>query len=146
MSETIELRLVNLAQKVADMYCDRIPREQYEQLCSAINVCKAYHTENQDDWGVMYDVVQGEDGIWNYACYKNIEEEISDMWALVTDILTCNCWLACVEKREPLPQDMEIEGENIPGFVELLESSIGDNDKIDYDTIFQYWGKNLCYL
>lgn len=146
MSETIELRLVNLAQKVADMYCDRIPHEQYEQLCNAINVCKAYHTDNQDDWGVMYEAVLAEDAIWEYACYKDVEEEIADMWALVTDILICNCWLGCIAEKDYLPQDMEIEGENIPGFVELLESTIGDNDKIDYDSIFQYWGKNLCYL
>ncbi len=143
MSETIEIRLVNLAQKVADMYSDRIPREQYEQLCNAINVCKAYHTENQDNWGVMYEVVLGEDAIWEYPFYKDIEKEIADMWALVTEILMCSCWLGCVAEHDPIGQDMDINGENIPGFVELIENSFGD--KIDYAPIFEYWGEKMCW-
>jgi len=143
MEETIELRLVNLAQKVADMYSDMIPDDQYKQLCKAIEVCRAYHAEAQNDWNVMYDVVLAEDAIWEYACCSTGEEEISDMWGLVTNILICNCWLGCVAERDYLPQDMEIQGDNIPEFVELLENCIGE--KIDYDMIFEYWGKEMCY-
>ena len=39
MAETIELRLVHLAQQVADMYKNTIPSEQFEQLYDAIKVC-----------------------------------------------------------------------------------------------------------
>ena len=49
MKETLELRLTNLAQKVADMYQDRISQEHYQQLCNAINVCKQYHIKGQGD-------------------------------------------------------------------------------------------------
>ena len=143
MEKTIELRLVNFAQRVADMYSDRLPDEQYRQLCKAIDVCRAYHVEAQNDWNVMYDAVLAEDAIWEYACCKDIEEEISDMWALVTDILICNCWLGCDAEDKYYPQDMEIQGENIPKFVELMESCIGE--EIDYDRIFEYWGREMCY-
>lgn len=143
MEETLELRLVNLAQKVAEMYADRIAQEQYQQLCNAINVCRNYHTEAQENWGVMYDVVLAEDAIWEYAFFSDIEEEVSDMWGLVTDILICNCWLGCVAEREPIGQEMAIQGENIPEFVVLLENAI--EEKIDYERIFDFWGEKMCY-
>ncbi len=143
MEDTIELRLVNLAQKVADMYSDMIPDEQYKRLSEAIEVCRAYHVKKQDNWGVMYEGVLGEDAIWEYAFYKDIQKEIANMWALVTDILICSCWLGCVAEHDPIGQDMDIRGENISEFVELLESCIVE--KIDYATIFEYWGKEMCY-
>lgn len=41
-----------------------------------------------------------DNGIWEYAewdCYY-FTEEIRNMWALVTDILICNCYLICIKQ------------------------------------------------
>ena len=143
MRETLELQLTNLAQKVADMYQDRISQEHYQQLCNAINVCKEYHIKGQGDWWDMYDVVLYDDGIWEFADYPDFEEEIKDMWALETDILICNCYLGCVAEHHSTPQDMELQEENIPEFVDLLENAI--QEKIDYEMIFDFWKEKMCY-
>lgn len=143
MKETLEIRLVNLAQKVADMYSDRITQEQYQQLCDAINVCKEYHTKGQSKWVDMYDVILYDDGIWEYADCPDFEEEIQDMWALETDILTCNCYLGCVAEQHSIPQDMEIQEENIPEFVDFLENVI--EEQFDYERIFDFWAEKMCY-
>lgn len=143
MKETLEMRFINIAQKVADLYSARITQEQYQQLCDAIRVCRDYHIEGQENWGVMYDVVLGDDGIWEYANDSNVEEEISDMWALETDILICNCYLGCMAEHDYTPQDMEIQKENIPEFVDFLEQMT--EEKIDYERIFAFWGEKMCY-
>lgn len=143
MNVSIEIRLINLAQKVVDMYSDKITKELYQQLRDAINVCKDYHTKGQGDLWDMYEVVLGEDGIWNYGYSSKFEEEIQCMWALETDILSCNCYLGCVKERADRPQDLELQGDNIPEFVELLENVI--SDEIDYDKIFDFWGEKMCY-
>ena len=143
MKEPLELRLVNFAQKVANMYQDRISQEQYQQLCNAINVCRDYYIKRQSNWTVMYEVVLGEDGIWEDSDFPDLEEEVKDMWALVTDILLCNCSLGCVAEPYCPPQDMEIQEDNIPEFVNLLESMI--KEKIDYESIFEFWAEEMCY-
>lgn len=143
MKETIEIRLINLAQKIADMYQDRISNEYYYQLCNSINVCKEYHINKQGDWGDMYDVILYDDGIWEYAYYKDFDEEIQDMWAVETDILMCNCYLGCVAERDSTPQDMEIQGDNIPEFVSFLENII--QEKLDFKKIFSFWEEKMCY-
>lgn len=143
MKETYELQLTKLAQKVADMYQHRISNEQYQQLCNAINVCNEYHINKQGNWYDMYDVVLYDDGIWIYADCPDFEEEIQDMWALETDILICNCYLGCIEENYSIQQDMEIQGENIPEFVNFLENMIAE--KIDYENIFSFWAEKMCY-
>lgn len=143
MKETLELRLINLAQKVADMYQDRISQEHYQQLCNAINVCRDYHIKEQGDWGDMYAVVLYEDGIWEYGENPYFEKEIMNMWMLETDILICNCYLGCIAEHDDTPQDMELQGENMPEFVDLLESVI--EEKIDYNKIFVFWKEKMCY-
>lgn len=143
MKETVEIRLTNLAQKVADMYKDRISQEHYQQLCNAIDVCRDYHIQGKREWVDMYDVILYDDGIWEYADYPDFEEEIQDMWTLETDILICNCYLGCVAEQHSTPQEMEIQEENIPEFVDLLENVI--EEKIDYNKIFVFWDEKMCY-
>ena len=143
MKETLEIRLTNLAQKVADMYQARISQEHYQQLCNAIDVCWDYHIQGKRKWVDMYDVVLYDDGIWEYGENPNLEEEIKNMWALETDILICNCYLGCVAEQRSTPQDMEIQEDNIPEFVDFLESVI--EEKIDYNKIFVFWKEKMCY-
>ena len=143
MSEAIEIRLTNMAQKVADMYKNKIEPKYYEQLCNAIMVCRKCYENEIDNWGAMYEVVLADGGIWEYIDYDCFEEEIQNMWILVMDILTCNCYLGCDKEHDVTPQDMEIQGENIPDFVELLEKLIGEN--IDYDGILTFWDSTMCY-
>ena len=143
MNSSLENRLTNLATKVADMYSDKISQEYNKQLYDAINVCKDYHTTGCSDLWDMYDVVLGEDGIWNYGYNSEFSEELQDMWALETDILSCNCYLGCIKERQSRPQDLELQGDNIPEFVELLEEVICD--EIDYDRIFDFWAEKMCY-
>lgn len=143
MLEAIELRLVNLAQKVANMYKDNIEQKYYDQLCNAITVCRDYYINGKGDWGNMYDVVLNDDGIWEYTYCSWFTDEIQNMWCLVTDILICNCYLGCISEQDYIPQDMEIKGDNIPKFVELLEKLICE--KIDYEQIFEFFNKEMCY-
>lgn len=143
MKDTIELRLINIAQKIAEMYHDKVSKEYYQQLCNAINVCKEYHTNGKGDWGDMYDAILYDDGIWEYAYYKDFDEEIQDMWAVETDILICNCYLGCVAEHHSTPQDMEIQGDNIPEFVSFLENII--QEKLDFKKIFSFWEEKMCY-
>lgn len=91
----------------------------------------------------MYNVVLWEDGIWEYGENSNIEKEIKNMWMLETDILICNCYLGCIAEHDSTPQDMELQGENIPEFVDLLEMVIKEN--IDYKSIFDFWKEKMCY-
>jgi len=143
MKETLELRLTNLAQKVADMYQDRISQEHYQQLCNAINVCRDYHIKEQGDWGDMYAVVLYEDGIWEYGENPYFEEEIKDMWMLETDILICNCYLGCIAEHDSTPQDMELQGENMPEFVNLLKVLMKKKLII---IKFLFFGKKRCAI
>ncbi len=45
--EATELRLVKLAQKIADMYHDDMEPQYYRQLCNAITVCREYYVHNK---------------------------------------------------------------------------------------------------
>lgn len=141
MAESIELRLTNLAQKVAEMYKDRITPEQYKQLCNAIHVCRDYHVNSQREWVDMYDVVLYDGGIWEYSYSPEFTEELQDMWTLEMNILSCNCYLGCGDDTPP--QDLELQGDNIPEYVDFLESIIGEN--MDYEKIFEFWGEKICY-
>lgn len=49
----------------------------------------------------------------------------------------------CISEDGITPEDLELRGENIPAFVELLEKHI--NQTIGYDKIFQFWGSGICY-
>ena len=143
VENTLELRLLTIAQRIADMYMERINKEDYRQLCNAINVCNDYFVNKGNDWWVMYDVVLYDDGIWEFSMDSSFDDEIKDMWGLETIILTCNCYLGCVAEKQNEPQDMEIRGENIPEFVELLENII--KDSIDFERIFDFWAERMCY-
>lgn len=143
MKESIEIRLTNLAQKVADMYKNRISEDDYKMLCNAINACRDYHIKGQTEWVSMYDVILCDDGIWIYGECDKFEDEIKDMWALETDILMCNCYLGCMAEDHNTPQDLEIQGDNIEEFVEFLVETI--KEEIDYDKIFEFWNERMCY-
>lgn len=99
--------------------------------------------EDMDKMCEMQETVLGEDGIWNYAACEFFEEEIQNMWMLVTDILICNCYMGFKDVGNSIPQDMDIRGENIPDFIGLLEESI--YNRIDYDRIFEFWKEEMCY-
>lgn len=143
MDGSIELRLVHFAQKVASMYKDKIEQKYYNQLCDAIETCRDYHINGKKDWGCMYEAVLSDGGIWEYAESQHEEKEIQDMWILVMDILSCNCYLGCIGEDGITPEDLELRGENIPAFVELLEKHI--NETVDYDKILQFWDSEICY-
>lgn len=106
-------------------------------------MCRDYHINGQREWVDMYDVVLGDEGIWEYGEYPDFEEEIMNMWSLETDILTCNCYLGCIAEQDSIPQDMEIQEVNIPEFVDFLENVVGE--KIDYKYIFNFWAEKMCY-
>ena len=145
MSKVIELKLIELAQKIADRYKNNIEVKYYEQLCNTITICQKCNINNNGSWIDIYKAVMNDNGIWEYAewdCYY-FTEEIRNMWALVTDILICNCYLICIKQQNVVPEDIEIQSKNIPEFVKLLEKSI--TEKINYKYIFEFWNKKMCY-
>lgn len=46
--EATELRLVKLAQRIADMYQDDMEPQYYRQLCNAITVCREYYVHSKE--------------------------------------------------------------------------------------------------
>ena len=55
--EATELRLVKLAQKIADMYQDDMDPQYYRKLCNAITVYREYYVHNKGNWEDMYNAV-----------------------------------------------------------------------------------------
>ena len=143
MNKAMESKLIEYALHIAKQYKSKITSEQYMQLYNAIKICQEYFVDGKGDWGRMYEAVLDEDGIWEYSELYDFEEEITYMWGLETRILICCCYLGCVSEHDYLPQDMELRGENIPGFVECLEQNVGE--KIDFKAVIGFWDKNLCY-
>ncbi len=140
---SIELSLLKQAQRIADMYADNTDAGRYKQLCDAIKVCKECRIEGKGDWRDIYGVLSGEGGIWEYIEWSGFTEEESDMWILEMNILTCICYLDCIEEGNNPPQDMEIQGDNIPEFEEFLKNNIAD--KPDYEKILTFWDEMMCY-
>lgn len=99
--------------------------------------------EGKSNWGDMYNVVLGEDAIWEYGECDGFEKEITYMWRIETCILICNCWLGCNAEGDSEPQDMELRGENIPNFIEFLEAHIDEKD--GFEMIFEFWNQEMCY-
>jgi hypothetical protein len=141
--EATELRLVKLAQKIADMYQDDMEPQYYRQLCNAITVCREYYVHNKGNWEDMYNAVLNME--WTFldeeVRWRQRHGKVGNVWGLVRDILICNCYLRCMDEGRSIPKDMKIQEENIPKFVALLESSIGET--MDYQAIFAYWHKKI---
>lgn len=95
--------------------------------------------------GMLLHVGTIDEGIWEYGEYSDFEEEIMNMWALETDILTCNCYLGCIAEQDSIPQDMEIQEVNISEFVDFLENVVGEKIDYDYKYIFNFWAEKMCY-
>jgi len=56
--------------------------------------------------------------------------------------LICNCYLAYIKEQHIVPEDMEIQVENISEFAKIVEKSI--NQKINYKYIFEFWNTKMC--
>ncbi len=82
-------------------------------------------------------------GKMEYGEFYDFEQEITAMWGVVTRILMCSCYLGCKKEKDYEPQDLELRGENIPKFVDVLEQNIGK--KIAFDIICDFFNKELCY-
>jgi hypothetical protein len=50
--------------------------------------------------------------------------------------------LACIKEQHIVPEDMEIQVENISEFAKIVEKSI--NQKINYKYIFEFWNTKMC--
>ena len=42
MANELEVRIINLAQKITDMYIDDLDTEKYQEVCHAIHVCREF--------------------------------------------------------------------------------------------------------
>lgn len=143
MEDNIELKLIEQAQRIADIYKTNMQLENYQELCNVINRCHEYAEYSKGDWGDLYELILGEEGIWQYAYDTKLPEELQEMWSLETCIFLCNCYIGCEKEHDCTPQDLEIKGECITQFVEFIEHNF--HRKSDYQRCFDFWNKNMCY-
>lgn len=143
MDKSIELRLLKQAERIAEMYKSDVASEKHEELCNAINACYGYVEDEKGDWGDLYEIVHGEDGLWNYEIDKSLSKYEQDMWGVVVCILSCNCLIGCIKEHDSEPQDLEIVVENIPSFVEFMENSF--KGKEDCKKFNEFWRNEMCY-
>ena len=143
MEKTIEARLTSLARQIFALYQNQLETKYAHQLDEAIHVCEIYQ-QGVGNWGDMYEVILWDGGIWEYGeGAGDFSEELRTMWILETCILSCSCWLGCRKEQDSTPEDMELRGENIPAFLDFLEGL--PDIPLNYDQIWEYWGRNLCY-
>lgn len=143
MDNNIAVRLIIQAERIADMYSDELDIDKRNQLYNAIQVCRKFVEDCSTYWGILYDAVQGDEGIWEYADYPEFSEELQNMWILETDILSCICYNACTMQEPSTPQDLEIREENISKFAEFIENNFfGESD---YQKCLDFWDENMCY-
>ena len=143
MKNTLELRIIELAQRIADMYIDDLDAEKYQELCHAIHVCREYAENNIGNWGDLYEVVEGDGGIWEYAALQDMPEKLAEMYTIENCVLSCMCYIACRKDGECTPEDMELREENIPGFIEFVEKNFYKNS--GYRECTDFWGDKVCY-
>lgn len=99
MEKTIEARLTSLARRIFVQYQSQLEPVYVHQLDEAIRICETYQ-QGVGNWGDLYEVVLGDDGIWEYSeGAGDFSEELRTMWVLETCILICSCWLGCRKSR-----------------------------------------------
>lgn len=143
MENTTEARLTRLARRIFARYQSQLEPEYARQLDEAIRVWEAYR-QGAGNWDDLYEAVLGEGGIWEYSeGAGTFSEELRTMWVLETCILICSCWLGCRKEQTVQPEDLELRGENIPAFLDFLET-LPDGPP-DRAQIWAYWNENLCW-
>ena len=120
MANEREVRIINLAQKITDMYIDDLDTEKYQEVCHAIHVCREYVENHVGDWGDLYEVVEGDGGLWEYVVMDDLPEKLEEMYVMVHCVLACMCYIACEKENTSQPEDLELCGENIPEFLSLI--------------------------
>ncbi len=143
MANELEVRIIKLAQKIADMYIDDLDTEDYQVLCHAIHVCREYAENNIGDWGDLYEVVEGDGGLWEYTIIDDLPEKLEEMYIMVHCVLACMCYIACDKENTSQPEDLELRGENIPKFIEFAEKTFTKTN--GYQECMDFWGENICY-
>ena len=143
MANELEVRIINLAQKITDMYIDDLDTEKYQEVCHAIHVCREYVENHVGDWGDLYEVVEGDGGLWEYVVMDDLPEKLEEMYVMVHCVLACMCYIACEKENTSQPEDLELCGENIPEFIELAEKVFSKTD--GYQKCMNFWGNNICY-
>lgn len=143
MANELEVRIIKLAQKIADMYIDDLDTEDYQVLCHAIHVCREYVENNIGDWGDLYEVVEGDGGLWEYTIIDDLPEKLEEMYIMVHCVLACMCYIACDKENTSQPEDLELRGENIPKLIEFAEKTFTKTN--GYQECMDFWGENICY-
>lgn len=79
MGNNVEQRLLIQSQRIADMYSDKVDIDKRNKLHYAIQVCREFVEDYSTDWGILYDAIQGDRGIWDYADYPEFSEELKNI-------------------------------------------------------------------
>ncbi len=143
MEKSIELNLLKQVEQIAEMYKSDVTPEKHEELCSAIKACYEYVEDDKGDWWDLYEIVQGDDGLWNYEIDKSLSRYEQDMWGISVCILSCICLIGCIKEHDSVPQDLEIVEENIPRLVEFMENTY--KSKEDSEKFNEFWRSEMCY-
>lgn len=136
-------RILKLAKFTVEVYKNDISAESLKLINHIIDEFQSYFETGSDDFCYLYDIVQGENGIWNYSIDSKLPEKEQEMWSL-----EANCLLTCIIRIEMTAhgsdsEDMEIVEENIPDYVSYMENNFKSSR--DYSACVSYWGKRMCY-
>lgn len=135
-------RILKLARRTAETYKDDVGEESLKLITGVIYEFQSYFESGSKDYRYLYELVQGENGIWTYTVNPKLPEKEQEMWDLEAD-----CLLASIIKLEMLEhgdaeaEDIEVEERNIPPFVSYMEKNF--KSSADYKKTIKFWNKAM---
>lgn len=141
----IRTKMVMLARHISQVYKEYVEDERFYSIENVIKQFENYIDDQSDDWGKLYDIVQGDEGIWEYSEFDDdlMSVKEQEMWGLEVCVLSCFIKLEISCMGDVSPQDMEMQEENIPLYIDYVEQNFQKVDGIK--KCKEYWRKFICY-
>ena len=136
-------RILHLAEFTAETYKNDISSKSLDIIHDVIADFRSYFETGSADYLHLCDIVQGKDGIWNYATDASLSEKEQEMWELEANgLLLCILRMEMTAHDDRGGEDMAIVEENIPDYVDYMENHFKSSE--DYLACVRYWNENLC--
>ena len=139
----INERILRLAEFTVEVYGESLAPESRGQILQVINEFRKYYKNAPGDYWDLYDIVEGEDGIWLNMDDSSRSDREQEMWCLETCLLNCLIVLELDAHNQVYPEDLEMKSENIPNFVTFMEKNF--NSVPNFSACLNYYNKHLCY-
>ncbi len=140
---SLYFRILQLAQSVVDVYRGALTPEDLERFEQVMAVFQKCQEPQGHDYGNLYDVIDGEDGIWVLGEDTTLPKPIQECWRLETCLLSCYIRLKFDDHNEVIPQDLEMQAEKIPDFIAFMETHF--HSQQDFYRCFDFFSHTVCY-